>query len=93
VCEQIYQTVTTDKLNIQYELKKREYQKFRNDSMKEVDQNHKAYKAGKTVEDLKKPSNFTKAKAWIIRGLLFLFIIRVAVPKEYVGAVKEYFSG
>ena len=30
VCEQIYQTVASDKLNIKYELKKREYQVFRN---------------------------------------------------------------
>ncbi len=93
LCEQIYQTVTCDKLNIKYELKKREYQMFRNTQMKEIDQTHKAYQAGKTVEDLKKPSKFSKAKAWILRALLFIFIIRVAVPKEHIASVKAYFSG
>ena len=61
--------------------------------MKEIDETHKAYQAGKSIEDLKKPSKFAKAKTWILRALLFIFILRVAVPKEHIATVKAYFSG
>lgn len=82
--EQIYQAITGDKLNVNYELKKREYLQFKGQAMKEVDATFKAFKEGKTVEDVKKPSKFAKAKQLIVRLIAIVFIIRIMVPKEYI---------
>ena len=89
VCEQIYKTVHPDQLNINYELKKKEYSEVRKYSLKEIGDNHKALKAGQSVEQIKQPTMFQKATKFIGRMMFVLLILRLVVPAPYQLMVKK----
>jgi hypothetical protein len=79
-------------LNVNYELRKKEYLQFRAKAQKEVDNTFKAVKDGKTIEDLKKPPKFAKAKQLLIRLVSLVILIRILMPKEYVDKAMQYFA-
>ena len=58
--------------------------------MKEVDVAVKTHKEGKSIEEIKKPTMFAKVKGYVVMGLILVFVLRSAVPKEFWQMGREF---